>query len=129
MDNHSAIKRLESLTKIHTESFNFAISQGLHYINFEFLSEMIKDKKDWKRENFFITNFYICKPYFYGNSHRQLVIPRQCRETRKTYKGDLIVSIIFKNFKKSRFILKNGEILFFKLFIGLIGLELSPSIG
>ena len=57
MDNHSAIKRLESLTKIHTESFNFAISQGLHYINFEFLSEMIKDKKDWKRENFFITNF------------------------------------------------------------------------
>jgi len=110
MDNHSAIKRLESLTKIHTESFNFAISQGLHYINFEFLSEMIKDKKDWKRENFFITNFYICKPYFYGNSHRQLVIPRQCRETRKTYKGDLIVSIIFKNFKKSRFILKNGEI-------------------
>jgi DNA-directed RNA polymerase I subunit RPA2 len=110
ISTYNAFRRLESLIKIHTDSFNYAFSQGIHFINSEYLSETITYQKNYKIDNFFVTNFFLCKPYFYIENNRRIEIPRQCRELKTTYHGDLLTSLVLNNQEQPRFILKNGEI-------------------
>ena len=94
-----SIKRILHISKVHIESFNYAITQGLNLIvnNYLNLSVLSNFKNKVK---YYVKGLYISKPYLFEKKKKFKVIPRHCREINCSYKGDLI-SIISNGFKTS----------------------------
>ena len=110
--NNIEVKRLQSLVKLHVSSFNFAISQGLRLIIHSIFNSKIIDGNLKKKLKIVSLSFFICKPYSFSNGRRFREIPRQSREIKNSYNGDLFVSILIKtlSYFPERFILKTGKI-------------------
>ena len=110
--NNIELKRLQSLVKLHVSSFNFAISQGLRLIIHSIFNSKIIDGNLKKKLKIVSLSFFICKPYSFSNGRRFREIPRQSREIKNSYNGDLFVSILIKtlSYFPERFILKTGKI-------------------
>lgn len=107
-----AKRRLECLTRIHLDSYNFSISQGLFFLN-HFLSFLIEKKKSSKK-NFKIEffGFHLSFPKFILKSKKIKKIPRHCRELKINYTGDFLAGIFVnnKNFQNKSCILRLGVI-------------------
>nr|UXY87606.1 rpa2 [Cryptomonas curvata] len=94
-----SIKRISLISKVHIESFNYAITQGLNLIVNNFLNHSVLSNLNQKVQ-YYIKGLYVSKPYLFEKTKKFKVIPRQCREISSSYKGDLI-SIISTNFNKN----------------------------
>jgi DNA-directed RNA polymerase I subunit RPA2 len=94
-----SIKRILLISKVHIESFNYAISQGLNLIVNAFLNQSVQSNTKGKL-NYYIKGLYLSKPYLFEKKKKLKIIPRQCRETNSSYKGDLI-SIISTGVNKN----------------------------
>jgi DNA-directed RNA polymerase I subunit RPA2 len=106
-----AIERLQSLIKIHIDSFNFSFNQGIFFLNFYLFCFLKKLKL--KNSLFFFNFFglYISTPNFFLKKKKINKIPRQCREFKIDYAGDFLLGLNFYiEKKKIGFILKIGEI-------------------
>ena len=94
-----SVKRILVLSKVHIESFNYAITQGLNLIVSNFLNNS-NLSNSIKKIKYTIKGLYISKPYFFENKKKFKIIPRQCREINCSYKGDLITIISINLNKK-----------------------------
>lgn len=108
--NYTELKRLQFLIKIHTASFNFALTQGLRLIVHSLFNSEISNKSRNALKLKSI-GFHFCNPYLILNKKRIREIPRQSREIKTTYKGDIFVSILIEFFQKfpERFVFKIGK--------------------
>jgi len=108
-----ATKRLQSLTRIHIDSFNFAISQGFFFLKFFVNSILIQTKiKIKKNLDLELFGIYLSLPNFFLKNKKIKKIPRQCRELKINYAGDFLLGLssFFGKLDKSSFIYKIGSI-------------------
>ena len=59
-----SIKRILLISKVHIESFNYAISQGLNLIVNAFLNQSVQSNTKGKL-NYYIKGLYLSKPYLF----------------------------------------------------------------
>ena len=108
-----ATKRLESLTRVHLDSYNFAISQGFYFLNF-YINSFIGQKTLIKKEklNFNVFGIHVLGPKFYLKHRKIKKIPRHCRELKISYNGDCLLGLTFSTEKThtKSFIMKIGDI-------------------
>jgi DNA-directed RNA polymerase I subunit RPA2 len=112
LKNHSSsVKRVMFLSKVHIESFNYAITQGLNLIVNSFLNQSLLSDSVKNIKYNIITGLYVSKPYMFEKKKKFKIFPRYCREINYSYKGDFI-SIISTNFSKNnqKMVSKIGEI-------------------
>mmetsp|Transcript_27888 Transcript_27888/g.68041 ORF Transcript_27888/g.68041 Transcript_27888/m.68041 type:complete len:749 (-) Transcript_27888:3189-5435(-) len=108
-----ATKRLQSLTRIHIDSFNFAISQGFFFLKFFSNNILIQDKlKILRHFTLEIFGIHLSLPNFFLKNKKIKKIPRQCRELKINYSGDFLLGIssVFGKHGKFSFIYKIGNI-------------------
>ena len=110
--NYTELKRLQFLIKIHIASFNFAITQGLRLIVHSLFNSEIFKREFTNNLQIRSISLYVCKPFISTNKKRLRELPRQCREIKNTYKGDMFISILMKLYQyfPERFVFKIGKL-------------------
>ncbi|AEA38739.1 DNA-directed RNA polymerase I 135K chain (nucleomorph) [Cryptomonas paramecium] len=106
-----ATRRIIFITKLHLESFNYAMTQGLFLIISGLSSYFLDFIFSKYKIVIQITGLYVSKPYSLKKEIKYKVIPRQCKETKSSYKGDFL-SIFHINHRKERknFLIRIGKI-------------------
>nr|UXY87119.1 DNA-directed RNA polymerase I 135K chain [Cryptomonas sp.] len=108
---YSSIRRLICLTKVHIDSFNYAVTQGLHLIVNDLINRFSNYNYSENSEYNRLIGLYISKPYFFEKKIKTKIIPRQCREIKSSYKGNFISVISNDRMKiNQKVISKIGDI-------------------
>lgn len=111
-NNYTEFKRLQSLVNIHVASFNFAITQGLRLVVHSLFNSEVFKKEFIANIQIRSISLYVCKPFITTNQRRLRELPRQSREIKNTYKGDMFISILMKfhQYFPERFVFKIGKL-------------------
>eukprot|EP01029_Cantina_marsupialis_P012874 TRINITY_DN284_c0_g1_i1.p1 TRINITY_DN284_c0_g1~~TRINITY_DN284_c0_g1_i1.p1 ORF type:complete len:1136 (-),score=361.07 TRINITY_DN284_c0_g1_i1:415-3822(-) len=81
-------QKKQELTKIHIDSFNFALQEGLNLAKKNILPVDFQNDKKKEYIKLSLEDVGVATP-----SDGQPIYPAQCREGRTTYEGDLVVTI------------------------------------
>lgn len=98
--NFNCLKRLQSLLKIHLNSYNQIISQGFYFLRQKYFTK-IKFIKYNSFKGLTSIDFYLSNPIYQFGTLVHKILPRQCKELKITYQGEFIININIQNNEKN----------------------------